>query len=374
MAGIYVHIPFCKSRCVYCGFYSTTGKTDLQERYAKAVIKESNLRASYINNVRVHTIYIGGGTPSYMRTDLLTSMVKAIKSNLGIDDGDIEEFTIECNPDDVTEDFAEAIVRMGINRVSLGVQSFSDERLRFLRRRHNAAQAAMAVQTLRKHGIENVSIDLMFGFPGETLTEWQEDIKKAIDLNVEHISAYSLMYEEGTPLYHMMTEGKVKECDEALSKEMYDVLIKMLSEAGYEHYEISNFAKGGYRSKHNSSYWNDNIYLGLGAAAHSYDRKSRQWNISDIEKYIETIENGEIPAEKELIDPATHYNDTITTALRTKEGIDITKVEEPYKSYLLKNAEKAITSGNLQIKGERISLTRQGLYISDSIMADLIWI
>lgn len=374
MAGIYVHIPFCKSRCVYCGFYSTTGKTDLQERYAKAVIKESNLRALYMNNVRVHTIYMGGGTPSYMRTDLLTSMVKAIKSNLGIDDGDIEEFTIECNPDDVTEDFAEAIVRMGINRVSLGVQSFSDERLRFLRRRHNAAQAAMAVQTLRKHGIENVSIDLMFGFPGETLTEWQEDIKKAIDLNVEHISAYSLMYEEGTPLYHMMTEGKVKECDEALSKEMYDVLIKMLSEAGYEHYEISNFAKGGYRSKHNSSYWNDNIYLGLGAAAHSYDRKSRQWNISDIEKYIEAIEKGEIPAEKEHIDPATHYNDTITTALRTKDGIDLTKVEEPYKTYLLKNAERGIANGNLQIENNRLSLTRQGLYISDSVMSDLIWV
>jgi oxygen-independent coproporphyrinogen-3 oxidase len=182
------------------------------------------------------------------------------------------------------------------------------------------------------------------------------------------------MYEEGTPLYRMLAEGKVKECAEALSTKMYDVMMEMLEKAGYEHYEISNFAKTGYRSKHNSSYWNDSIYLGLGAAAHSYNRKSRQWNISDIEKYIEAIENGEIPAEKELIDPATHYNDTITTVLRTKEGIDITKVEEPYKSYLLKNAEKAIASGNLQIKDERLSLTRQGLYISDSVMADLIWV
>ena len=374
MAGIYVHIPFCKSRCVYCGFYSTTGKTDLQERYAKAVMRELDLRAYLVNNVRVHTIYIGGGTPSYMRTDLLTNIINAIKKKQGIEEGDIEEFTIECNPDDVTEEFAKTIVGMGVNRVSLGVQSFSDERLRFLRRRHNAAQAAIAVQTLRRHGIRNISIDLMFGFPDETLSEWQEDIRRAIELDVEHISAYSLMYEEGTPLYRMLAEGKVKECDEALSTKMYDVLMEMLEKAGYEHYEISNFAKTGYRSKHNSSYWNDSIYLGLGAAAHSYNRKSRQWNIGDIEKYIETIENGEIPAEKELIDPATHYNDTITTALRTKEGIDITKVEEPYKSYLLKNAEKAIASGNLQIKGERISLTRQGLYISDSIMADLIWI
>lgn len=346
----------------------------MQERYAKAVMRELDLRAYCINNVRVHTIYIGGGTPSYMRTDLLTNIINAIKKKQGIEEGNIEEFTIECNPDDVTEEFADTIVGMGVNRVSLGVQSFSDERLRFLRRRHNAAQAAIAVQTLRRHGIRNISIDLMFGFPDETLSEWQKDIRRAIELDVEHISAYSLMYEEGTPLYRMLAEGKVKECDEALSTKMYDVLMEMLEKAGYEHYEISNFAKTGYRSKHNSSYWNDSIYLGLGAAAHSYNRKSRQWNIGDIEKYIETIENGEIPAEKELIGPATHYNDTITTALRTKEGIDITKVEEPYKSYLLKNAEKAIASGNLQINGERISLTRQGLYISDSIMADLIWI
>ena len=346
----------------------------MQERYAKAVMRELDLRAYYLNNVRVHTIYIGGGTPSYMRTDLLTNIIDAIKKKQGIEEGDIEEFTIECNPDDVTEEFAETIVGMGVNRVSLGVQSFSDVRLRFLRRRHNAEQASIAVQTLRRHGIRNISIDLMFGFPDETLSEWQEDIRRAIELDVEHISAYSLMYEEGTPLYRMLAEGKVNECDEALSTKMYDVLMEMLKNAGYEHYEISNFAKTGYRSKHNSSYWNDSIYLGLGAAAHSYNRKSRQWNINDIEKYIEAIENGDMPAEKELIDPATHYNDTITTALRTKEGIDITKVEEPYKSYLLKNAEKAIASGNLQIKGERISLTRQGLYISDSIMADLIWI
>ena len=227
MAGIYVHIPFCKSRCVYCGFYSTTGKTDLQERYAKAVMRELDLRAYYINNVRVHTVYIGGGTPSYMRTDLLTNIINAIKKKQGIEEGDIEEFTIECNPDDVTEEFAKTIVGMGVNRVSLGVQSFSDERLRFLRRRHNAAQAAIAVQTLRRHGIRNISIDLMFGFPDETLSEWQEDIIRAIELDVEHISAYSLMYEEGTPLYRMLAEGKVKECDEALSTKMYDVLMEM---------------------------------------------------------------------------------------------------------------------------------------------------
>lgn len=373
MAGIYAHIPFCKSRCVYCGFYSTTEKKDLQERYAKAIIEESELRSQYIHNVPVHTIYIGGGTPSYMQTDLLAIMVNGIRKKLNISDSNIEEFTIECNPDDVTEEFAKKIVRMGVNRVSLGVQSFSDERLRFLRRRHTATQATIAVQTLRKQGIKNISIDLMFGFPNETLTEWQEDIRKAIALDVEHISAYSLMYEEGTPLYRMLMEEKVKECDEALSNEMYDMLIEMLSEAGYEHYEISNFAKTGYRSKHNSSYWNDSIYMGLGAAAHSYDGKSRQWNISNIEKYIEAIEKGKIPAEKELIDPTTHYNDTITTALRTRDGIDLTKLEEPYKSFLLKNAEKGIALDNLKIRDNRLSLTRKGLYISDSIMADLIW-
>ena len=369
-----MHIPFCSSRCVYCNFYSTVGVKHLQSRYVEALEKELKMRSKYIKKERVRTLYIGGGTPSTLSHDLLRRLIESITSTFLIQTSDIEEFTMECNPDDITEEFVGMIKETGVNRVSLGVQSFIDERLRFLRRRHNAQQVRDAVRLLRKHGMRNISIDLIFGFPNESTEEWMEDLNKALELDVEHISAYSLTYEEGTPLHRMLLEGKISEIDEKTYEEMYTALIDTLTETGYEHYEISNFARPGYRSRHNSSYWDDSIYLGLGAAAHSYDRESRQWNVSEIEQYITEIEKGNIPAERETIDAVTHYNDTITTALRKREGIDIADVQEPYKSYLLKSAQKGIENGNLSMDDGRLHLTRAGLYISDAVMSDLIFI
>lgn len=373
MAGIYVHIPFCSSRCVYCGFYSTVGKDSLQNQYIAAVKKELAMRREYINE-RVRTIYIGGGTPSYINPDLLVGLSGKIQEVFGFDIGDIEEFTIECNPDDVTDDFVKTILKCGVNRVSLGVQSFSDSRLSFLKRRHTSSQAEAAIHLLRSHGISNISIDLIFGFPDELLADWHEDLRRAVNLNPNHISAYSLAYEEGTPLHRMLADGKIKENDEETCRSMYETLVDTLGKAGYEHYEISNFAKEGYRSIHNSSYWNNSIYLGLGAAAHSYDRTSRQWNVSNINDYINEIESGNIPAERETISPVTHYNDIITTALRTKEGIDLRSLEERFKFHLLSNARRHLANGNLCIESDRLHFTRTGLYVSDYVMSDLVWV
>jgi oxygen-independent coproporphyrinogen-3 oxidase len=285
------------------------------------------------------------------------------------------EVTIEMNPDDVTPAWADVLPRLGVNRVSMGAQTFNDERLRFLHRRHTARQVPEAVKILRNAGIRNISIDLMYGFPSETLDDWQRDIDSALALNVEHISAYCLMIEEGTPLWRLkMKDEKLKMPDEELERLMYEVLIDKLTAAGYEHYEISNFAKPGYRSHHNSSYWQDVPYIGLGAAAHSYDLKYRSYNVADIQQYIETIEHGELPSEQEVIDEDTHYNDRITVALRTSDGLDLTTISDRHRRYCMKEAQRFIDDGLLQLSDNRLSLTRKGLFVSDYIMSSLIMV
>lgn len=371
MAGIYIHIPFCATRCIYCGFYSTT-LSPLKERYTDAVIREYSMRHDYLNHDAVETVYLGGGTPSQLSIPQLSRLLEAVVSE---NEDTIKEVTIECNPDDVTLELASFLSRSGVNRVSMGVQTFDDNRLRFLHRRHNSKEVYTALSLLREAGIANISIDLMFGFPGESLAEWREDIEQAISLDVTHISAYSLMYEEGTPLYSMLEKGQVEESDEELTRSMFYTLSDRLAEAGYEHYEISNFAKPGFRSLHNSSYWHETPYLGLGAAAHSYDRQSRQWNISDVRKYILSIENGKVPFEKEPLDISTRYDDLITTALRTREGIDLEKMRSEYGeklyTYLIYHARDKIARGTMKIENGHLSITREGLFISDDIMSDL---
>ena len=253
----------------------------------------------------------------------------------------------------------------------MGVQTFSDERLKFLRRRHSAREVDQAIGRLRQVGIDNISIDLMFGFPQETMVDWRTDLQQALSLEVEHISAYSLMYEEGTVLYRLQQEKKVRETDEETSLAMYNLLIDELTAHGFEHYEISNFARPGFRSLHNSSYWQAVSYLGLGASAHSYNGYSRQWNVADIRQYIEAIERGVLPAEIETLDADTRYNDRIATALRTREGIDLSVLEKPYQTYLKELATPHIRRGHLVLKDGCLALSRSGIFISDSIMADL---
>ncbi len=393
MAGLYIHIPFCKSRCIYCGFYSTTQK-ELQQRYVDAICKSLTPNSltpnpsPKVEGSKIETIYLGGGTPSLLTGDQLRQLFLYINKVYGMDY--VKEVTIECNPDDITVQYAEMLSQLPINRISMGVQTFSNERLRFLHRRHTAEQIPLAVERLRNIGIRNISIDLMYGFPNETLDDWHRDIDKALRLDVEHLSAYSLMYEEGTPLYRLLEQGKVKEIDEELSLQMYSDLIDYLTAAGYEHYEISNFAKKSFRSLHNSSYWNQTPYIGLGAAAHSYNgHDCRRWNIDNVEEFIKGIEKGTPVYEEEFLDDDTRYNDIVMTALRTCEGLDLRLLSNEHRAYCLQQAARFMVPAPplpiggtpsssihlnaplLECNGDYLRLTRQGLFVSNMVMSEL---
>ena len=368
MAGLYVHIPFCSSRCVYCGFYSTTG-LELRDRYVDAVCREIKMRPSA---EPVSTIYLGGGTPSQLSPTHLKRILDTIYIYNKVETD--AEITMEANPDDVTSEFVAMLQKLPINRISMGTQTFDDERLKFLHRRHTASQVPLAVSALRQAGFNNISIDLMYGFPNQTLDEVKADIDEALRLDVEHISTYCLMYEEGTALYRLLEQGKVKEIDEELERQMYYTLIERLESAGYEHYEISNFARPGYRSRHNSSYWHGVPYIGVGAAAHSYDIKTRSWNVADIRQYIEGMERGERISDEETLDEDTRYNDAITVSLRTSDGLDLSKLSEKQRRYCMANAQRHIDANLLKLNENHLALTKEGLFVSDMVMSDLIMI
>lgn len=372
MTGLYIHIPFCASRCVYCGFYSTTLPA-LRDAYVDALCQELTLRAEELPaDEAITTIYLGGGTPSQLTTDQLDRLFSYIYK---VYRSQPVEVTMECNPDDITPAFADWIAQSPIDRISMGAQTFSDDRLRLLRRRHTAAEVRRATTLLRQAGIRNISIDLMFGFPGETLADWEQDIDEALRLGVEHISAYSLMYEEGTTLHRWLSEGRIQEIDDDLSLRMYDCLVDRLTAAGYRHYEISNFALPQRESRHNSSYWRDVPYMGLGASAHSFDGRQRSWNVADIETYIAAIGRGERPCTVEALDPDTHYEDVVLTSLRTAEGIDLGKIRRDFGSqrldFLLAAADQDLRQGYLVREDDHLRLTRRGIYLSDGITARL---
>ena len=377
MAGLYLHVPFCSSKCSYCAFYSVTNN-QLKQDYIEAVCKELYLRKHFFQDIHlknnqfdpiVNTVYFGGGTPSCLSESDFEKIFNAIYDCFG---SSFEEVTIECNPDDITLSYAK-ILKKYANRISLGIQTFNNDQLKLINRRHNAEEAIKAVNIIKEVGISNISIDLIFGFPKETLTDWLFDINQAIKLDVQHVSAYSLMFEEGTKLYHLLQKEEIEQISEELSVEMYDVLIDKLSEAGLAQYEISNFAKPGFESRHNSSYWNETSYLGVGPSAHSYNLSTRSWNVSNVSQYVKSISKGILPLEEEQIDVITRYNDLITTALRTKEGIHLNALQEDYAQYLLEQSSEFIKEGTMiKTNDNRLALTRKGYYISDAIMAELI--
>lgn len=370
MAGIYVHIPFCKSRCIYCGFFSTTS---LQKRhaYVDAVIEELHQRHDFFAGGPVDTIYFGGGTPSQLPYEELERILDSIHNIYNVREN--AEVTLEGNPDDMTPAFLCGILQMGVNRLSMGVQTFDEERLRFLHRRHTATQAIQAVHNAQDAGFSNISIDLMFGFPKQTLDEWKSDVQTALSLQVQHLSAYSLMYEEGTMLEQMLTEGSISEVDEDVSLRMYEHLMDALECSGYEHYEISNFALPGMRSRHNSGYWQGIPYLGVGAGAHSYDGCNRFYHSDSLEQYMDTP----CALVTEHLNDHEHYDEYVFTSLRTSEGLNLSEVERlfgvPTKKYCLQNALKHLKAGLLSLAGDTLRLTRRGLFISNEVMSDLMW-
>lgn len=387
MAGIYIHIPFCKQRCIYCDFYSTTSQ-EKENRYIEAVCTELELRKQSLPDP-VHTIYIGGGTPSLLNPASVKQLKDCMNRNYRVMP-DLE-FTVEANPDDISPEWLEAMSRIGVNRISMGVQTFHDGHLKLLRRRHNSERAIQAVHLCQKHGFRNISIDLIYGLPEQTLEEWKADVAQAIALNVQHLSAYALIYEENTALWRMREQNKVQEADEELSLSMFEYLITELKNNGFEHYEISNFGLPGFHSRHNSSYWNDTPYLGCGASAHSFIGMERMYNTANIDQYIKDItrcREENLPYNEvchcEVLDRYEHYNDRIITGLRTAAGLDLEKLEQDFgtelKNYCLKMAAPHLKENTLQITEENghpqgvLKLSHRGLFLSDGIMSDLLWV
>ena len=373
MAGIYLHIPFCKSRCIYCDFYSST-QSDLKDQYVHALCSELISRIDYLQGEPINTIYFGGGTPSQLEKKDFEQIFNTISSAYGMEF--CREITLEANPDDLSAGYLAEISSLPFNRLSIGIQTFSDDTLRLLKRRHTSSQAIRAIENARNAGFRNISIDLIYGLPGETTETWEQDLLQAIRLDVEHISAYHLTYEEGTPIHNMLQQHAIEEVEEDKSLTFFASLRNKLEEAGYEHYEISNFSKPGKQSMHNSSYWNGTKYLGCGASAHSYNGDSREWNVSSIGTYIKGIEQNNRVYEKEILNKNTRYNDLIITSLRTKQGLSLSQLEQEYGSLFLQKclraAQKHIANKDLEVRDNKLRLTPKGIFISDSIMSDLL--
>lgn len=375
MSAIYLHIPFCKTRCIYCDFCSTT-RTELKERYVDALCQELETRRDYLPHEPVRTVYLGGGTPSLLDEGDFRRIFHTLDTAYGLQAA--EEITLEVNPDDISDDYAGMLAGLPFNRISMGIQTFDDSTLRLLNRRHTARQAIEAVERLRRAGFGNLSIDLIYGLPGETDERWRRDLEQAIALDVEHISAYHLTYEVGTPLYRMLQAHRVSEVDEDSSLRFFGMLMDTLATAGYVHYEISNFCKPGRHSRHNSSYWQGIPYLGCGPSAHSFDTRSRQWNEADPEKYIAGMEQGTRPFYTEQLDNDTRYNEYVMTRLRTRQGIDMEEVARLFGNalhrYLLQNAAPHLQANLLREADGHLRLTRQGIFVSDGIISDLMYV
>lgn len=373
MAGIYIHIPFCKTFCSYCDFYSITDNSET-EPFVQALMLETALQDGYLEGEDIETVYFGGGTPSLLTPMQVSQIISSVRTNFTLVKD--PEITIEANPDDVYEGYFKALADAGINRVSLGIQSWNDKRLKYLGRRHDSAQSAKALRLAFAEGIVNVSADLIYGIPGSTTEDLKNDLEKTFAFPVTHLSAYHLTIEDGTHLGKMKKDKKLVETDEETSNAMFSLLGSMCRERGFIHYEISNFAREGYISKHNSSYWKQIPYLGLGPSAHSFNRTSRQWNVSDVKKYIRSIGSGIVPFEREELDKLTVFNEYVMTSLRTMWGIDLEHVEAFYDKelhdYLVNLSGKYIRYGLMRREKNTLVLTDQGKMISDNIIAELL--
>ena len=371
MAGVYVHIPFCKQRCIYCDFYSTT-QMHLRDHYVEMLVAEARHRNNEIKQPFT-TMYWGGGTPSQLGNGLMRDLSNGLRSALNLTD--LHEFTVEVNPDDVTHELIDTLVDMGVNRVSMGVQSFVDDELRLIRRRHDAQRAIDAVDVMRAHGIDNISIDLIYGIPGQTTDTWKLSVDKAIELNVQHISAYNLSYEAGTLLWRQRQQGELTEVDDETCVTMYLMLVNALKQAGFEHYEISNFALPGFYSRHNSAYWNGTPYLGLGAAAHSYDGQVRRYNIADLQGYLHHIIDQDVAYQEEDLTIQEQYDETVMLALRTARGLDTAIIHDRYGQaaydYLMRQARPHIEAGRLSAQGGQLRLAPESVMVADDIISDL---
>jgi len=372
VAGIYIHIPFCKKRCNYCDFFSSTD-TGLKEELIAAIVTEADLRKMYLENETVETIYIGGGTPSLLSPDDLNRILDSLFSVFIIAGN--AEITLEANPDDLSVTYLKQLKQTPVNRLSIGVQSFNDEGLQIMGRRHNSRQAVDSVKLSRDTGFNNISIDLIYGLPGQTVPMWEKNLDMAFKMEIDHLSAYLLAYEPDTVIYKLMKQGKIQKTGQEESYEMFELLVNKAEDAGFIHYEISNFGKQGCFSKHNTNYWLQKKYLGLGPSAHSYNTDSRQWNITDNLKYIRSVEKGIVDSEYEKLDEINIFNEYIMLSLRTMWGCDLNFMREKFGEQetmgCLSGISKYINSGKAYTDNNKIYLTTQGKFISNRIISDL---
>ena len=375
MAGIYIHIPFCKTKCHYCDFYKSTdfgAKTD----FLSALKQEISSRKDELQQEKIASIYFGGGTPSVLKTDEIKEILDLIQRLFLLED-DVE-ITLEANPDDLTQDFVKTLKTTNVNRLSIGIQSFHDSDLKSMNRRHNSEQALQSIHLANEAGIKNISIDLIYGLPNQTLEDWKQNVEKAVSLDVQHISAYHLTYHEGTVFYEYLKSGKIKELPDELSFRQFKLLLQLLKEEGFEQYEISNFARNECYSRHNKAYWERKKYLGFGPSAHSFDHQIRRWNVAGLKKYIRAIESNAIFWESETLSEQDQYNDYIITSLRTKWGISATYLQENFPEkfhrHFKKEAQKFIPAKYLRAEEDVYTLSVGGLFISDKIMEGLLFV
>jgi len=372
MAGIYIHIPFCKQRCIYCDFYTEVAPQFIPT-YIDSLIKELQFRKDYLNNAPIDTIYFGGGTPSILNFDQFKAIFDVIYKLFTI--ADHPEITFEANPDDLTLEFLTSMQALPFNRLSLGIQSFDDMDLKRINRRHTSMQAVKAVKDAQAAGFDNISIDLIYGLPFQTTTSWERQLDMALKLNIQHLSAYGLTYEEGTVLWKQREKGEIESVDEVEMNRMYLLLLDKVKEKGFEAYEISNFALPGFRSRHNSSYWKQEPYLGVGPSAHSYDLISRQWNVSSIKEYIKAIDTNSGLFEREILSLYDRYNDFVMVSLRTSDGLDFEYMRKEFGSelaeYCLINIKSFMDSEKVYNSDGKLRLSTKGIQISNLILIQL---
>jgi len=371
MAGIYIHIPFCKKLCYYCDFYHVISADD-NSAFINALLKEASLRKDYLQGETVSTIYIGGGTPSVFSIKDLGTILNYLSKLFNV--AEDCEITIELNPDDVHSAYLKGLKYYKINRISLGIQSWRDSDLKMLNRRHDSAQAIIALKETMNAGFENVTIDLIYGIPGMSLKEWETNLDFSFSFDIRHLSAYHLTIEAGTVFSKMLEKGIISEIDENDSAAQFNLLIEKTESAGFIQYEISNFGKPGFFSVHNSNYWKQVNYLGLGPSAHSFNGYSRQWNIRDLKGYIKSIDAGKSFFEREELDSNKRFNEYIMTSLRTIWGIDLEYVEAVFNKegydYIVNLSGKFKNYGLMKLEKNSLVLTNQGKLISDNIISE----
>jgi len=372
MAGIYIHIPFCKQACVYCNFHFSTS-LQLKNDFLQALLKETGDRKDYLQGENIETIYFGGGSPSLLAPAEIEYILSAINNNYSISPN--AEITLEANPDDINLENAMAWRKLGINRLSIGIQSFYDEDLRWMNRAHDADQSVRSIDAVFNAGFSNLTIDLIYGMPTLTDEKWQANVQRATEYGIPHISCYALTVEAKTVLEKKIRTGMTSDVNTDDQARQFLLLIDWLEEEGYEHYEISNFAKPGMRSRHNTSYWQQKKYLGLGPSAHSFDGMSRQWNISNNSLYVSSIKDSLPAFEFEQLQPIHRLNEYIMTSLRTSEGLNLDFVSTQFGSkamnQLQENSCRHEENGSIIHEENMIKLTRKGRLLADGIAADL---